>query len=326
MPASIRFALSTLAVSATAAFAQFPRSEGPIQHHGAVGFIAPAGWTAQQGRNGATILTHQVDRDMQPCQIMLLPPAPAQGDLGTMGVSMVQEFANAQRLGQYKDENGRDPRLSREEGVSGSGWPFVDLQGQLGSSGITARVLMIQMSDGQVLPIVGFSRHYLCLGSMYVRDNDIWSLLFYSLQIPGYTQESPKNAEQIVGMWTSVGGNAGNAEIFAPNGHFSTVGVYRSYEASSSPGYVWEVDRSWMGDGPYEAHGNLLHTQNLHASEAERDVTRYFSVVRMPNESKPGGYDYVLLTLRHGDNGPVWGFSNSGNYVSHEVRQSDKAH
>jgi hypothetical protein len=325
MYAFTRLALSTLAVSATAAFAQTPRSDGPVQHHGQVGFIVPDGWTAQRGQNGATILTRAVSRDQQPCQIMMLPPGRAQGDLATMGASMVQEFANAQRLGQFHDENGRDVRLSREEGVSGTGWSFVDLQGQLGSSGITARVLMIQMADGQVLPIVGFSRHYLCLGSMYMRDNDVWAMLFYSLQIPGFTQESPKDAEQIIGMWTSASGNAGNAEIFAPNGHFSTVGVYQSYEASSTPGYVWEVDRSWTGDGPYEAHGNLLHTQNHHASEAERDVTRYFSVVRMPNESKPGGYDYVLLTLRHGDAGPVWGFSNSGNYVSHMVRQSDKA-
>lgn len=323
----LRFALATLAIPATAAIAQFPRSEGPLEHHGAIGFITPAGWTSQQGANNTTILTRAVDPSMQPCQIMLLPPARAQGDLATMGASMVQEFANSQRLGPYHDQTGRDVRLSREEGVGPTGWNFVDLDGQLGQSGITVRAIMIQLADGTVFPIVGFSRHYLCLGSMYVRDNDVWALLFHSLQIPGYTQAPSSQAAQIVGMWTSVGGNAGNAEIFAPNGHFSTVSVYRSYETSATPGYVWEVDRSWQGDGPYEIHGDLLRTQNLHASTAEHDVTRYFNVVRMPNASKPDGYDYVLLVVRHSSDGsPVWGFSASGNYVTHEVRSPDRPH
>jgi len=327
MHVPLRCPLATLAMTASVAFAQIPRPQGPVQYHGQVGFIVPDGWTAQKGANGATILTHPMSLDQQPCQIMMLSPGRAQGDLATMGASLVQGFANANRLGPYHDQNGRDARQSREEGVSGTGWNYVDLAGQMGQSGITARVLMIDMGGGQVLPIVGFSKHYLCLGSMYVRDNDIWAMLFHSLQIPGYTEDSPKLAEQIVGMWTSVGSNVGNSEIFAPNGRYSTVSVYRSYESSSSPGYVWEVDRSWAGDGPYEVHGDRVHTRNPKGSDTERDVTRYFTVVRMPNESKPGGYDYILrMVERSFDGSPTWGFSNSGNFVTHMVRSPDTPH
>jgi hypothetical protein len=323
MPALTRYVLPALAVTMTAASAQIPRPEGPVQHHGQVGFIAPDGWTVQQNPNGATVMTHPMSPDQQPCQIMMLTPMPVQGDLATMGASLVRGFADANRLGPYHDSNGRDVRQSREEGVSGTGWSYVDLDGQMGQSNITARVLMIDMGGGQVLPIVGFSKHYLCLGSPFTRDNDVWALLFHSLQIPGFTQESPTLAQQIVGMWTSVGGNAGNSEIFAPNGHFSTVSMYRSYVSSSTPGYVWEVDKSWAGDGPYEVHGDRVHTTNPKGSDTERDVTRYFSVVRMPNENKPGGYDYVLRMVERSWNGsPTWGFSNSGNFVTHMVKAS----
>lgn len=319
---ALRLALGTLALSAASAFAQTPRAEGPLQHHGAVSFIAPAGWTVKPGSGGLTVLTHAVNPQEQPCEIRMLPPAQAQGDLAHMGVEMVQAFSNQNRLGPYQGQYGKTVLQSREEGVAGAGWNYVDLSGQLGQSGITVRVLMIETAPGQVMPIVGFSKVWGCLGNQAMRDNDVWDLLFHSLQLPGYTQDSPKLAEQLVGMWTSASGGAGNAAIFAPNGHFSTVAVYQSYEASSTPGYVWEVDRSWKGDGPYEVHGDRLHTSNPKGSETERDVTRYFSIVRTPNENKPGGYEYALkMVERSWDGSATWGFNPaSGNFVTHMIK------
>jgi hypothetical protein len=238
---------------------------------------------------------------------------------------MVQQFSNANRLGPYQGQFGRDVRQSREEGISGAGWTYVDLSGQLGQSGITARVLMARMGD-QVLPIVGFSKVWNCLGNQSVRDNDVWALLFHSLQLPGYTKDSPQLAQQLVGMWSSASGGAGTSEIFAPNGHFSTVAVYQSYEASSTPGMVWEVDRGWQGEGTYEVQGDRVHTLNAHRTDARKDITRYFSIVRMPNESAPGGYDYVLrLVDRSWDGSRTWGFSPSGNYVTH-MKKSNPSH
>src|SRR5579862_3196555 len=192
MQSSLRLALATLALSATQAFAQTPRAEGPLQHHGAVGFIAPAGWTVQSGQGGLTVLSHAVNPQDQPCEIRMLPPAAAQGDLAQMGVQLVQGFSNQNRLGPYQGQYGKTVMQSREEGISGTGWNYVDLSGQLGQSGITVRVLMIELAPGQVMPIVGFSKVWGCLGNQAMRDNDVWALLFHSLQIPGYTQDSPK--------------------------------------------------------------------------------------------------------------------------------------
>ena len=322
MSTSIRLVLCTIAAAATTTFAQTPRPEGSPQRHGEIGFIAPAGWTVQRGPNGITELAHAVNPQEQPCEIRMLPPAAAQGDPAQMGFQMVQAFSNQNRLGPYQGQYGKTVMQSREDGISGTGWNYVDLSGQLGQSGITVRVLMVDMGGGQVLPIVGFTKVWNCLGNQAVRDNDVWALLFHSLQIPGYTQDSPKLAEQLVGMWTSASGGAGNAAIFAPNGHFSTVAVYQSYQASSTPGYVWEVDRSWQGDGPYEVHGDRVHTRNPKGSDTEKDVTRYFSIVRTPNENKPGGYEYALrMVERSWDGSATWGFNPaSGNFVTHMIK------
>lgn len=312
-------ALSTIVISAAALAQPTPRPEGQVQHHGAVGYIVPAGWTVQNAGAGVTILTLPVAPQLQPCQIRMLPPTRVQGDLATLGFGLVQQFSNENHLGPYQ-ASGSDVRQSREEGVSGTGWTYVDLDGQLGQSGITVRVLMVQMGD-QVLPIVGFSKSIDCLGSPFTRDNDIWALLFHSLQVPGYTQDSPQLAQQLVGMWSSASGGAGTSEIYAPNGHFSTVAVYQSYEASATPGMVWEVDRSWQGEGTYDVQGDRVHTHNTHRTDARQDITRYFSIVRMPNAS--GGFDSVLRVVdRSWDGGRTWGFSPSGNYVTHMKKSS----
>jgi hypothetical protein len=50
-------ALLTIVISTVASAQSMPRPEGQVQHHGAVGFISPAGWTVQNGGNGITTLT-----------------------------------------------------------------------------------------------------------------------------------------------------------------------------------------------------------------------------------------------------------------------------
>jgi hypothetical protein len=297
-----------------------PRPEGPSQLHGGVRYVAPAGWTVQSGGNGLTILTGPVKPQDQPCEIRMFPPMAAGGDLSTQGAALAQSVATANRLGPYLDDRGRDVRLSREEGISGTGWAYADLSGQLMNGRITVRVLVAQMGD-QVLPILGFSRTWDCLGNQSMRDNDVWALLFHSLQLPGYIQESGQLAQQLVGTWSSSSGSAGNSATFAPNGRYGKVAVYHGYTLSSTPNMVWEINRSWQGDGPYTVHGDQLHTQNAHGSDSEKDVTRFFSVVRMPNDNKPGGFEFVLrMVQRSWDGGRTWGFSPSGNYVTHMIK------
>jgi len=298
-----------------------PRPEGPIRAHGAVQYIAPVGWTVKAGADGLTKLTGRVPKNERPCEIWLLPPAPAEADLATQGADLVTAFAANMKWPPYRDELGRDVRQTREEGVSGTGWEYADLSGQLGQSGVTVRVLMARMGK-QVLAILGFSKTWNCLGNQSMRDNDVWALLFHSLQLPGHEQDTPQLGRQIIGTWSSASGHAGNTSIYSKNGRFGSVAVYQSYEASTTPGMVLEVDRSWKGDGPYEVHGDRLHTRNPNGSETEKDVTRFFSIVRTPSDTKPGHFDWVLRTVeRSWDGSQTWGFSPNGNYVMHMIRQ-----
>jgi hypothetical protein len=317
--------LASLTSSAVAARGQsmtdpIPRPDGATQLHGAVGYVPPTGWTVQRTPDGATILTGAVRPADGPCEIRMLPLIPAETDLATQGATLVQAIATANRLGPYRTQNGGDVRGTREEGVSGTGWSYVDLSGQLGQSGITARVLMARVGD-QALPILGFSKTWNCLGNQAVRDNDVWALFFHSLAVPGYTQDSPQLTQQLVGMWSSASQGAGVSLIFAPNGHFASVAVYQSYASSSTPGMVWEIDRSWQGDGPYTVHADRVHTENPRGSASEKNVTRYFSIVREPDDHAAGGFRYALLLLERSWNGsPTWGFSPSGNFVVHMIK------
>lgn len=301
-----------------------PRPEGPSRTHGAVRYVAPVGWTVQGSVNGVTVLTGPVKREELPCEIRMMPPISMRGDPATIGATIVQQAATANRLGQYTDGSGRDVRVSREEGVAGTGWTYTDLSGQLGNTGITARVLMVRMGD-QLLPILGYSRTWNCLGNQAMRDNDVWALLFHSLQVPGYASESPELAQELIGEWLSASGSAGNSYTFAPNGRFGSVSVYLGYAASSTPGMVWEIDKSWKGDGPYTVHGDRLHMQNPNGSETTKDETRFFSIVRVPNDKKPGGFDLVLrLVERSWDGSDTWGFKPGGNYIL-SLRKSNPA-
>jgi len=321
-------ALACLLITPGAAFSQSsegrlapnPRPEGPIRAHGAVRYVAPPAWTVQAVANGTTVLTGPVKREELPCEIRMLAPISVRGDLATIGATIVQEMATANRLGRYADDRGRDVRLSRQEGVSGTGWSYADLSGQLGNSGITVRVLIARMGD-QVLPILGYSRTWNCLGNQAMREHDVWALLFHSLQLPGFSSESPELAQQLIGTWSSASGSAGNSQTYAPNGRFGFVSVYQGYATSSTPGMVLEIDRSWKGDGPYTVQEDRLHTENPNGSETEKNVTRLFSIVRMPNDTKPGGFDLVLRVVeRSWDGGQTWGFSPGGNYVTHMVK------
>jgi hypothetical protein len=239
---------------------------------------------------------------------------PAQADLAVQGEQLANELFAAQ-AGPYREaEFGRDVKSTRYEGISGTGWTYVDLWGKLGGSATYLRVLMAQMGN-QVLPVFGLTTSIDCMGAGPWRDNDVWALLFHSLKLPGYAEDSPQLAQQIIGTWTGVGVGVANSRTFAPNGRFGSLGMSQTYRSSSTPGMVLQITESWPGDGPYEIHGDRLHTQNAKASEVERDVTRFFSIVRRPNVSRPGQFDYILRMVCRSDNGRIAGNSPSGNYV-----------
>jgi hypothetical protein len=167
-----------------------------------------------------------------------------------------------------------------------------------------------------VFPVLGLTRTGDCLGDYESeRDNDVWALFFHSLQIPGYDETSPNLAAELLGSWWDIGSRVGLNLSFSNYGRFTTTSGYRPDSGDI---------QVWNGGGSYTVQGDRLHTMDPHGSQSERDVTRFFSIVRVPNPSKPSGYDNVLLMLEGSSDGnAVSGFSNSGNYVSRYVKDAE---
>ncbi len=281
------------------------RPVGPLRTIGGVGYIAPEGWqVTQQGT--AAVLIGPVKKQWQPCVIVVDPSVPPSGDLAGQAERVVN--ANFGRFGRYHGGNGTDLKSDQLQGVSSTGWPYVDLFGQLGTTNYYVRTILAQY-NGHAVALMGLTQAIDCLGSNYLRSNDKFQLLFHSLQLPGFTQETGELAKQLVGSWQSASASAGVAVIFAANGHFDDVGAVGSYHVTNFGQLIYETQSTWPGNGSYRVAGDrLTMTRNGAASE-----TTLFSVLRRP---KPNGrYDQILRIVEPAKFGPAWGFGDTGHYV-----------
>src|SRR5260370_39556908 len=113
---SFNAGLFALVIGSAAAFGQAaadrfagltPRPVGPIQLHGTIGYVAPAGWTVKNGPEGVTILTGPVPDNERPCEIWMLPPIPLQGEMADQGGMFVQSLGLTKQAGSYHDDRRR---------------------------------------------------------------------------------------------------------------------------------------------------------------------------------------------------------------------------
>jgi len=283
---------------------------GQVLRTGGVGFIPPVGWTVTSS-DGVVVMEGPVAPADAPCSAVLLAPMPAGPDSAVQAEALVNGLL-AEKLGPYRSEFEGDVKLTRYEGVSGTGWPYVDLFGQLGRGPVYARVLLARMGT-QVVSLMGVTKSRNCMGAM--RENDVWSLLFHSLQLPGFAEDSPQLKQQLLGTWESVSSTVYVSESYAANGHCAKGGAHSTYtESALSPGILLQKTSDWRGDGSYEVHGDRLTTRISRGAYAGYSVTRLFSIVRQPDSNRPDGFSYILRTVDHASE-PTWGFSPNGNYV-----------
>lgn len=281
------------------------RPVGPVRQIGGIGYIAPEGWqVTQQGQ--AAVLIGPVKREYQPCLIVIDPTVPAGGDMASVA-EMVVNAAFGRNFGPYHGDGGKNLKSDQQQGVSGAGWPYVDLFGQLGKSSFYVRTLLAQY-NGRAVVLMGLTKATDCLGSNYVRSNDKFQLLFHSLQLPGFAQETGELGKQLVGSWQSVSSSAGVAVIYAANGHFDDVGARGSYHVTSSDQLIYRTEAIWPGAGSYHVDGDRLTM----ARNGQSPETKLFSILRRP---KPDGrYDQILRIVEASKN-EIWGFGNTGHYV-----------
>ena len=289
------------------------RPAGPLRFNADIGYVAPAGWSVRPS-NGAVEMDGPVPPQEAPCFVLLLPPQPAQANLPAQAEAIVNGLFAA-RFGRYMDDLERDVKFSTYDGVSGTGWHYVELWGRLGNRGgfQLARIVLAQMGN-QVVPLVGFTKSKRCLGNSLEREHYNWSLLFHSLQLPGFTQESPLLQQQLLGSWEAVGSHTYSSKTFAANGQFGRVGGHSTYTESQMPGFLLQKTSTWVGDGTYEVHADRLTTLSPTGIYGGKAVTELFSIVRHMNPNKPGGFEYLFRTVT--DNG-----SGEGPYVPTLVKQ-----
>ena len=272
---------------------------------GGVGYVPPNGWNVTEN-SGMVIMTKPVPQRNQPCVLVIDPNLKPVGDMaGELEGFVDGSFGS--KFGQYQGENGGDLKASRYEGVSIAGWPYVDLLGQLGNSGIHVRALLARFND-RAVALMGSFKSVDCLGSYYVRDNDTFLMLFHSLRLPGFDGTSPDFAKQLLGSWQSATSSAGVRVTYAANGQFDDGAVKANYYVGGN-GLIYDVASHFVGNGTYYVDGDRL-------TMIGHDATRMmlFSVVHRPRRDRPGEYDEILRRLEPTNN-QVWGFARTGYYV-----------
>jgi hypothetical protein len=287
---------------------------GPLRNIGGVGYVAPEGWQVRE-TNGVVLMLGPVEQQYQPCLIAIDPTVPPAPDL-TLQAEAIVNSAFGRQYGLYRSENGGDVKADQYLGVAAAGWPYVDLMGHLGNSRFYVRAVLARFGQ-RAVAVVGLSSTQDCLGSLYLRDNDVFLLVFHSLQLPGYSanpQEAGELRKALIGEWQSVSGSAGLQLTYAANGHFSDIGVAATYYRSAG-GVIYETSSAWPGDGTYQVAGDRLTTVHSAGANVGVPVTRLFSIVHRPKRGQPGQYDDILRIVEHSTNGRTWGFGNSSNYV-----------
>jgi hypothetical protein len=297
-------------------------SEGHLLNIGGVGYLQPKGWVVRQS-SSFVVMSGPVPQQYQPCLLVIDPTLTPSGDMAAQLETIVNNSFGP-KFGPYHGESGGDLKADQYRGVAVAGWPYVDLLGQMGSSGLHVRALLARF-NGRAVAVMGlFSMQWTgvgplpphagelasdCLGSNYVRDNDVFLMLFHSLRLPGFSGTSRELAKQLLGSWESASSTAGVRVTFAANGHFDDGAVKASYYRSSS-GAIYDVASNFTGDGTYRLDGDRL-TMTRGGGKSR---TMLVSVVRQPRRNQPGEYDDILRLVEQTEN-QVWGFGRTGYFV-----------
>jgi hypothetical protein len=281
------------------------QSEGQLLNIGGVGYVPPKGWLVRESGN-VVVMTRPVPRQSQPCLIVIDPTLRPVGDMAAQ-LEMVVNSSFGRQFGPYHGESGVDLKADQYQGVAVAGWPYVDLLGQLGRSGFHVRALLARFNQ-RAVAVMGLFNTVDCLGSYYVRDNDVFLMLFHSLRLPGFSGASPALVKQLLGSWESVTSSAGVRVTYAANGHFDDGAVKANYYLSGN-GVIYDVASNFLGDGTYRIDGDrLTMIRNGHSR------TMWISVVHRPRRDRPGEYEEILRRVEPADN-QVWGFARTGYYV-----------
>jgi hypothetical protein len=279
--------------------------EGQLLNIGGVGYVLPQGWRVRESGN-FVVLSGPVPQQYQPCLIVIDPTLRPAGDMAAQ-LEMVVNSGFGRQFGPYHGESGGDLKADQYQGVAVAGWPYVDLLGQLGRSAFHVRAVLARFNE-RAVAVMGLFNAVDCLGSYYVRDNDVFLMLVHSLRLPGFSGVSPELGKQLLGSWESVSASAGVRVTYAANGHFDDGAVKANYYLSGN-GVIYDAASHFLGDGTYR-----IDADRLTMIRNGQSRTMWVSVVRRPRRDRLGEYEEILRRVEQTDN-QVWGFARTGFYV-----------
>jgi hypothetical protein len=146
-------------------------------------------------------------------------------------------------------------------GLTGEGWPYVELQGSLQRASGAARyedvrILLAQLNNNQYAAMIGYAYNYpLCVGEG-ANDSGKWVNLVHSLSFPGYQPADPDVLrKKLYGGWygTYVGRmNKVWSYIFAANGQEQNLVGISVYTPIAETSLVYDSSSTWIGNGSWQ--------------------------------------------------------------------------
>lgn len=186
------------------------------------------------------------------------------------------------------------------QGLSGEGWPYVELQGRLQRAGGAAlyenvRILLAQLNNNQYAAMIGYDYRYnLCL-DFGANDAGKWLKLVYSLSFPEYQAADPDALrKKLFGGWygtyTAPTYTTHWSHVFSANGNDLSEESISVYTPISNTSLVYETSSTWTGNGKWQLNnGKLSIWTNL-----QQPVTNYIRYFQSWNQS---AWDINLRTL-----------------------------
>jgi hypothetical protein len=290
----------------TGAFPEPPAEllPGQRQTWNGYSFIAPPNVTASVDATdaGVSLVTPAIS-GKGPCFMLIAPLQPAEADADAQALSLLRDSFSTN----YKDVAGpsgyASPMDLRQHGVSGAGWEYVEMSGELialdgTNSHNVGRILLARLGT-EVGVVIGYeSWDNRCLDDIN-GTKLTWQRLFYSLQFPSFKGgDTEALGRQLIGKWRISDGTIFIGETYAANGRYGTSATFQTYK-DISPTEILQTTTTYFGDGVFASKGAQLWKR----SDKGVNESVHFRIVREPNSAVSTGWLPNLYQLELNSSG-----------------------
>jgi hypothetical protein len=252
-------------------------------------FIAPPNVAVDLADAGVSLVTPAIS-GKGPCFMLIAPLQPADADADAQALGLLRDAFSTN----YRDVSGPSgypsPMDLRQHGVSGAGWEYVEMSGELialdGTNTHNVGRILLARLGSEVGVVIGFeSWDNRCLDDIS-GTKLTWQRLFYSLRFPSFKGgDTEALGRQLIGKWRISDGNIFVGETYAANGRYGGSATIQTYK-DISPTEILKTTTTYSGDGLFASKGDWLWRR----SDKGVNETVYFRIVREPNSAVSTGW------------------------------------